>query len=177
MTPAAWIAVAAVLVLVLVLGGRGLRRRRGLASGGTVALDIVTLISRRYGLTGRPDRLIREGGMVIPEEWKSSRQVWPSHRAQLAVYLLLTEDRLGVKPTHGFVVCGDGTRHRVENTEDLRAWVLDLAGQIRAARKAVAVPIPVNTKPGRAARAGCGSIAGRLECEEATCVPTGLPRF
>jgi hypothetical protein len=37
----------------------------------------------------------------------------------------------------GVIVCGDGTRHRVENTDELRAWVLDLAGQIRAARAAV----------------------------------------
>jgi hypothetical protein len=44
-------AVAAVLALVLglllVLGGRGMRRRRGLGVGRTVALDNVTLTSRR----------------------------------------------------------------------------------------------------------------------------------
>ena len=85
--------------------------------------------------------------MVVPEEWKSSRSVWPNHRAQLGVYFLLIEDQLGVKPAHGFIVCGDGTRHRVENDERLRAWVLDLAGQIRTARAAVAVPIPVNPNP------------------------------
>ena len=44
---------------------------------------------------------------------------------------------------------GDGTRQRIENTEELRTWVLDLAWQIRAARKAVTVPIPVNLTPGR----------------------------
>ena len=52
--------------------GRGMRRGRGLGEGRTVALDNALLTSRRYGLTGRPDRLIREEGMVIPEEWKSS---------------------------------------------------------------------------------------------------------
>jgi CRISPR-associated exonuclease Cas4 len=63
------------LGLVLILAGRGMRRRRGLASGQTVSLDRVTLSSRRYGLSGRPDRLIREGNTVIPEEWKSARQL------------------------------------------------------------------------------------------------------
>ncbi len=29
--------------------------------------------------------------MVIPEEWKNSRRVWPSHLAQLGVYFLLSE--------------------------------------------------------------------------------------
>ena len=49
-------------------------------------------------------------------------------------YFLLIEEELRIRPPHGFVVCGDGTRHRVENTENLRAWVLGLAGQIRLAR-------------------------------------------
>ncbi len=66
MTAGEWIAAGAVLALVvglvLVLAGRGMRQRRGLGEGQTVALDNVTLISERYGLTGRPDRLIREGG-------------------------------------------------------------------------------------------------------------------
>jgi hypothetical protein len=78
MTVAAWIATGAVLTLVLglvlVMVGWGMRRRRGLGGGKTVALDNVTLTSQRYGLTGRMDRLIRDGGMVIPEEWKSSSQ-------------------------------------------------------------------------------------------------------
>ena len=35
-----------------------------------LALDNVTLTSRRYGLTRRIDRLVKGGGMVI-EEWSS----------------------------------------------------------------------------------------------------------
>ena len=98
--------------------------------------------------------------MVIPEEWKQSRQVWPPYLAQLGVYFVLIEDQLGVRPTHGFLVLGDGTRHRVENDDRLRGWVLDLAGRIREARKSVSVPIPVNPKPGQCRpcgqRANCG---------------------
>jgi GNAT superfamily N-acetyltransferase len=47
--------------------------------------------------------------MVIPEEWKSSRRVWPNDRAQIGVYFLLIEDPLGVRPPHGFNICGDST--------------------------------------------------------------------
>ncbi len=100
--------------------------------------------------------------MIIPEEWKSSRQVWPSHRAQLGCYFLLIEEMLRIRPSHGFIVLGDGTRHRIDNTEELRAWVLDLAGQIRAARKAVTVPILVNPKPASAVDVARGVIVGRL---------------
>ena len=164
MTPAGWIAAGAVLALLLglglILGGRGLRRGLGLGDGKTVALDNVTLTSRRYGLTGRVDRLIRQGGMVIPEEWKSSRSVWPNHRAQMAVYFVLIEDQLGVKPTHGFVVLGDLARHRVDNDE-LRAWVLELAAQIRTARQALTVPLPVTPRAGQCRPCGMREHCGQ----------------
>jgi CRISPR-associated exonuclease Cas4 len=73
--PAGWIALAAILALLLglmlVLAGRGIRQRRGLGGGKTVSLDRVTLTSRRLGLNGRPDRLIKTEGTIIPEEWTS----------------------------------------------------------------------------------------------------------
>jgi CRISPR-associated exonuclease Cas4 len=149
-----WIALGASLAVLagflLLLLGRGMRRRRGLGGGQTVSLDRVTLTSRRLGLTGRPDRLVKAEGTIIPEEWKSSRsrEIWPNQRAQMGVYFLLIEDQFGIRPPHGFIVLGDGTRHRIENTEKLRAWVLGMAGRIRAARAAVAVPIPVHPRPG-----------------------------
>ena len=44
---------------------------------------------RRYGLTGRPDRIVKVGRHYIPEEKKPGLQVYDSYRAQLGVYLLL----------------------------------------------------------------------------------------
>jgi len=60
-----WVATVALLGLVLgllsVLGGRGVRGRGrgGLGMGKTVALDNVVLTSRRLGLTGWPDPLVK----------------------------------------------------------------------------------------------------------------------
>jgi hypothetical protein len=75
MTVVGWIVAAAVLALLLglwlMLAGRGMRQHRGLGGGKTVSLDNVTLTSLRPGLTGRPDRLIKGGGTLIPEEWNS----------------------------------------------------------------------------------------------------------
>jgi CRISPR/Cas system-associated exonuclease Cas4 (RecB family) len=163
--PDGWIALGAFLALLLglglVLAGRGMRLRRGLGGGKTVSLDRVTLTSRRLGLTGKPDRLIRQDGIVWPEEWKSARQVRAWHRAQMGVYFALIEDQLGVRPPHGFIVCGDGARHRIENTEELRAWVLDLAGQIRAARARVAEVIPVSPRPGQCRPCGMRGHCGQ----------------
>jgi CRISPR-associated exonuclease Cas4 len=121
---AAAVALALLLGLVLLLGGRGMRRRRGLGGGKTISLDQVTLTSRRYEMTGRPDRLIRDRGTIIPEEWKSARSCRPWHHAQMGVYFLLIEDQLRVRPERGYLVCGDGSRHRIENSPELRDWVL-----------------------------------------------------
>lgn len=156
------VALAALLVgLGLVLVGRKLRRPFGLGQGQTVALDDVTLTSRRLGLTGLPDRLVRADGTVIPEEWKSSRRVHDSHRAQMAVYFVLIEDQLGVRPPHGFVVLGDGSRHRIENTDGLRNWVLEVAERIRAARVRIEESIAVDPTPGQCRACGIRDHCGQ----------------
>jgi CRISPR-associated exonuclease Cas4 len=56
----------------------------------------------------------------------------------MAVCFILIEEETGVRPPHGFIVTGDGQRHRINNTPELRAWVLDVADQIRAARRQMA---------------------------------------
>jgi CRISPR-associated exonuclease Cas4 len=112
---------ALLLGLWMMLAGRDMRKRRGLGGGKTVSLDRVVLTSVRLGLTGRPDRIIKAGGTIIIEEWKSSRTLRPWHRAQMGVYFLLVEEQLRIRPSHGFIVCGDGSRHRIENSDELRA--------------------------------------------------------
>jgi CRISPR-associated exonuclease Cas4 len=163
--PAGWITVEAVLALLLGMlmmrAGQGMRRRRGLGSGKTVSLDQISLTSRRLGLTGRPDRLIKVDGTIIVEEWKSARTLRPWHRAQMGCYFLLIEEELRTRPSQGFIVCGDGSRHRIENDEALRAWVLDLAGQIRAARANVTQPIPVKPVPGQCRPCGMRGHCGQ----------------
>jgi CRISPR-associated exonuclease Cas4 len=86
-----WMLALAVLSLgaLLLVAGHGIRDARGLGQGRTLDLDSRNLYSRRYGLAGRPDRIV-EGG--IPEEWKSSWRVYDSHRAQMAVYFILIEE-------------------------------------------------------------------------------------
>jgi CRISPR-associated exonuclease Cas4 len=161
-----WIAAITVLALflalLLMLAGRSVRQRRGLGGGQTVSLDRVPLTSRRYGLTGRPDRLIRLGNQVVPEEWKSARTLQPWHKVQLGVYFLLIEDALGTVPPYGYLVAGDGTRYRIENDDALRGQVLDLAGKIRAARRMVKQPIPVRPVPWQ-----CRTCGVREHCGQA----------
>ena len=156
MTTMLWptVAMLVALGLLLILFGQGMRRSRGLGGGRTVSLDRVTLTSVRLGLTGRPDRLIKAEGSIIVEEWKSTRQLRPWHRAQMGVYFLLIEEQLRQRPAFGVIVCGDGTRHRIDNTEELRAWVLALAVRIRAARAELTRPMAVHPRPGQCAPCG-----------------------
>lgn len=136
-------------------------QRRGLVTGKTVSLDRATLISYRYGLTSRPDRLIQSGGSIIVEEWKFARTLRPWHRVQMGVYFVLIEDQLRIRPSHGFIVCGVGARYRIDNDEALRVYVLDLAGKIRRARVAVDQPIPVMPKSGQCWQCGMREHCGR----------------
>lgn len=132
-----------VWALALLLGCLGLsllvlslraRSARGLGLGETAALDDVTLTSKRYRLTGRPDRIVKQGKLFIPEEWKSSKKVEPWHLVQLGVYFILIEDHYGVRPPHGFIVLQGGRREWVENTPELRDRVFAVAAKIRERR-------------------------------------------
>jgi CRISPR-associated exonuclease Cas4 len=148
--------------LLVVLAMRG-RQRRGLGSGETVALDDVTLFSERLQLTGRPDRIVRQGELLIPEEWKSSKRVSDGHRLQLGTYFLLIEEEYGVRPPFGVVVLGDGSRVAVKNTEELRSKVLAIAEKIREHRRKIREEIPV--RPPAAKCRGCGQ---RRNCAQAS---------
>jgi hypothetical protein len=50
----------------------------------------------------------------------------------MGCYFLLIEEELRVRPPHGFFVLGDGRREKIDNTPELREWVLKLADEIRA---------------------------------------------
>jgi CRISPR-associated exonuclease Cas4 len=72
----------------------------------------------------------------------------------MAVYFILQEEETGMRPLYGVIVTGDGIRGIVRNTEELRTWVLQIADQIRAAKRQVAEIIRVN-QPAATCRA-CG---------------------
>ena len=79
-----------------------------------------TMVSGRWGLTGRPDELRRlPDGTIVPVEIKSCRAPrsgvpYPSHRAQLLVYCALVEETYGRAPPFGILAYGDGREFRVE---------------------------------------------------------------
>lgn len=98
------------------------------------------LISRRYGLVGRPDYLIHTevGGknVTIPVEVKSRKHppvIFENHTLQLATYCLLVEEKYGVTPPYGLLRYADAT-FEVTFTDQLRYTVLSAADALRRAR-------------------------------------------
>ena len=108
--------------------------RAGFGLGWTISADKITLRAPALGLVGKPDRIVQRRGFIIPEERKPGLEVYDNYRAQLGVYLVLVEEHYEVRPPYGFVVLGDGRRHKIKNTEDLRNKVKALAQEIRTAR-------------------------------------------
>ena len=150
---------AVVAALFLLLAGVGLllwaRRARaatGLPRGAVVYSDTGAreeltgpLVSRRYGLVGKPDYLLHrsEGGrtVIVPVEVKSRRKpavAHPGHALQLAAYCLMVEEVYGVTPEYGLLRYADESVP-VPLTEEMRAAVEAAADEIRKARRATDV--------------------------------------
>lgn len=158
------------LVLAVFLGGIGwlLRRMAGLPGGAVVAEDLggrpaPVLRAPRYGLSGRPDVLIRRPEGLIPVEVKSGSapaRPYDSHRLQLAAYCLLVEEALGERPPYGLIRYRDRT-FRVDYTEALREELLRVLEAMRRdlawgeAHRSHAIP------------ARCRACGFRSICEEA----------
>lgn len=173
------VAVGALALLFLLIGAGALvhARRERAASGvpwGDVLFDDLEeesldqpLLSRRHGLVGKPDLLLRqrrgESRMLIPVEVKSARQPRAAHEGhllQLGAYLLLVEENFSPAPTFGILRYADGEM-LVEWTPELRAEVLAAADAIRAARTAKDVPRS-HEDAGR-----CRNCGYRYACDEA----------
>lgn len=148
------------LALILLLAGgatmltaRAQRAALGVPWGDVVFADLqeetldAPLISRRHGLVGKPDLLLRQQRkgeeLLIPVEVKSARQpaagIHEGHLLQLGCYLLLVEENFAGTVTFGILRYADG-ESMVAWTPELRDRVLDAADAIRAARMAEDVP-------------------------------------
>ncbi|MFO0888220.1 MAG: Dna2/Cas4 domain-containing protein [Isosphaeraceae bacterium] len=155
--------VALILGALLCWWALKIRKNRGLGGGETVALDDLFLVSERLKLVGRPDRIVRQGEDLIPEEWKpSARRIYQGHRLQVISYCLLVEEKFGVRPPFGVVVLAGGKRVEVENSEELRAEVLTIAERIREHRRDISREIPV-----RQPAAKCRACGQRTNCGQA----------
>ena len=154
--------------LFLLRQGRRLHVSTGLPAGEVIYSDMGAweevekpLRSRRWGLIGRPDYLVRvkEGRrtMTVPVEVKSRTapsMPYEGHVLQLAAYCLLVEDNHKARPPYGMLHYADKTL-KIPFTDSLRRQVLDMADDLRSARRAA----DVHRQHEEAGRCrGCGYI-------------------
>ncbi len=89
--------------------------------------------SERYGLSGRPDYVIKlEAGLIPVEEKKGRTPRGPlfSHIIQVAAYCMLIEDVTGNAPPYGLLKYPEHD-HEIEYNEDLKALVLEKLAEMR----------------------------------------------
>lgn len=130
------------LVVTLVVWWMASRQRRatGLPSGRVIYTDTdrwsrveKPLYDAVSGLTGKPDYLVEEDGVLIPVEVKSSRAPsvpHDSHVYQLAAYCLLVERTYHTRPPYGILHYRDRT-FSIDYTPALEGELEDLLDEIR----------------------------------------------
>ena len=126
----------ALLAVLLFLLARRTRAETGIPDGEIFYQDLIgqpfhaeVLRSARWGISGKPDCLIRIPEGVVPVELKRSRkapargEVYPNHRIQNLAYCALVEDQMRVRVPYGLVIYAGHQVRRVEYTDASRAWL------------------------------------------------------
>jgi len=91
------------------------------------------LYDHELGLTGKPDYLVEQNGLIIPIEVKSGRAPdapYDSHIFQLAAYCLLVEKTYGKRPPYG-IIHYTGRDLAVDYTDKMESALLDQLADIR----------------------------------------------
>ncbi len=110
---------------------RAERKKMQMPEGEIIYVDLEdesseVLISRRYGLSGRPDHIIEKNGRFIPVELKTGRTPRGplfSHIVQVGAYCLIIEDVTGKAPPNGIIKYPEKS-FEIEFTEELKGIVL-----------------------------------------------------
>jgi CRISPR-associated exonuclease Cas4 len=172
-----WLAVllAVLAVFALLLSFR-LRARSGLPAGRVIYADTGSLqrneralVSRKHGLSGKPDYLIEQDGSIIPVELKSGRaptfgQPHENHIWQAMAYCLLVHQAHGKRPPHAVIQYAD-RQFAVDYTPQMEAQLVRLLEEMHDEFSAS----PEDGGPGRSHtdRVRCLSCGLRHACDEA----------
>ncbi len=94
-------------------------------------------VSKKQGLSGRPDAVVLDGDHHIPVEIKTGRVPRGplfSHILQVVAYCFLIEEEYGKAPPYGIVRYGD-TSYEIEYNEDQKMLLLQKLAEMRDAIK------------------------------------------
>ena len=164
------LAIAFVLaLLVWIHAGRRIARS-GIPEGRVISQDADArrelhrpLVSRRYGLAGKPDYLVETTEGLVPVELKSRNSLrsgpYASDTAQVTAYCVLVEDASGVTPPHGIIQYANRS-WRIPYTPQARAQIVRAIEAMRGARHSPSVHRS-HAQPAR-----CRACGFRAACEE-----------
>ena len=164
--------VGALILSVLVWAHANQRiARRGVPAGRVVLQDADRrrqlarpLISRRYGVVGKPDYLVETAEGPVPVEIKSRHfpRAGPrgSDIAQLMTYCLLIEENFKKRPYYAVLTYDDGTSP-IPYTPEARNDVLQIVDSIREAAK------DQNAHRNHSQKGRCRGCGCRAICDEA----------
>jgi CRISPR-associated exonuclease Cas4 len=143
----AFLPIALVLFLAAILAlwiANRQRRSAGLPPGRVVSADTGSwkhlekpLYDAETHLTGRPDYVVEQNGLLIPVEVKSGfapSEPHDSHLFQLVAYCLLIERTSGKRPPYGLLHYRNRT-FAIDYTPELEAELLELLDEIQAQQK------------------------------------------
>jgi CRISPR-associated exonuclease Cas4 len=168
----------ALLAGLLLLLARRSRSRTGIPAGEIFYQDLVgqpfdapVLRSPLWGISGKPDCLIRTPEGVVPVELKKSKkppargEVYPNHMIQNLAYCALVEDQMGTRVPYGLVIYAGHQVRRVEYTDATRLWLQQVVADIRLART---LPQVRRNHQLRGRCSGCGL---RSQCDQSLVRP------
>ncbi|MHB1440211.1 MAG: CRISPR-associated protein Cas4 [Cuniculiplasma sp.] len=119
------------------------------------------LVSKKYRLSGKPDRVIENRDMIIPYEFKSSdigEKPWEPHIIQMGVYFIILQEAYPEKRIEYGIIKYRNRSFYVDNTQELRDRII-VKSQIL--RRVKGIPNRNHDSPGR-----CEGCKYRSICRE-----------
>ncbi|MEM3039131.1 MAG: CRISPR-associated protein Cas4 [Thermoplasmata archaeon] len=118
------------------------------------------MVSKKYGISGKPDYILKTGGKSIPVEEKTGRMPKGplfSHILQVAAYCLILEEKLGEPVPYGILKYG-ADQHVIEFDDMLRKTLLEKISEMRTIVEGKTPPHRNHNRPGKCAHCSRNSI-------------------
>ncbi len=124
---------------------------RGTIIYGDLVSEGKVLVSRKHYLSGKPDKVVKNGNRIIPFEYKSGVSYdTPKHThvLQMGVYFIILADLYEDYSIEYGILQYSNTKFEIQNTQELRDEVLAKADILR---KTQGIPIRNHNRPARCA--------------------------
>jgi len=118
------------------------------------------MVSKKYGISGKPDYILKAEGKSIPVEEKTGRVPRGplfSHILQVAAYCLILEEKLGEPVPYGILKYGTD-QHVIEFDDMLRKTLLQKISEMRAIADGKTAPHRNHNRPGKCEHCSRNSV-------------------